>query len=55
VNTASNGRYRITKAYVTDPDRVTLLVRMRFQVLSGGAPQLYVCSITCRSAAAGVG
>src|SRR5215831_11253062 len=42
VNTASNGRYRITKTYVTDPDRPTLLVQTRFQVLSGGPLQLYV-------------
>jgi glucoamylase len=42
VNTASNGRYRITKTYVTDPARPTLLVQTRFQVLSGGPLQLYV-------------
>jgi len=42
VNTANNGRYRITKTYVTDPARATLLIRTRFQVLSGGALQLYV-------------
>lgn len=42
VNTASDGRWRITKTYVTDPDRATLLVQTRFQVLSGGQLQLYV-------------
>jgi len=42
VNTATSGRYRITKTYVTDPDRPTLLVQTRFQVLSGGPLQLYV-------------
>lgn len=41
-NTARNGRYRITKTYVTDPARPTLLVRTRFQVLSGGPLALYV-------------
>lgn len=41
-NTARNGRYRITKTYVTDPARSTLLVRTRFQVLSGGPLRLYV-------------
>lgn len=41
VNTAKNGRYRITKTYVTDPDRATLLVNTRFEVLAGGPLQLY--------------
>jgi glucoamylase len=41
-NTAANGRYRITKTYVTDPDRPVVLVQTRFQVLAGGALQLYV-------------
>jgi glucoamylase len=41
-NTSTNHRYRITKTYVTDPDRPTLLVRTRFEVLSGGPLQLYV-------------
>ncbi|MGH3716447.1 MAG: glucan 1,4-alpha-glucosidase [Micromonosporaceae bacterium] len=40
-NTARSGRYRITKSYVTDPARATLLVRTRFQVLSGGPLRLY--------------
>lgn len=42
VNTAVSGRYRLTKTYVTDPDRSTLLVRTRFQVLSGGPLRLFV-------------
>lgn len=42
VNTATNGRYRITKTYVTDPGRATLLVRTRFQVLTGSPLSLYV-------------
>jgi len=42
VNTATSGRYRITKTYVTDPDRATLLISTRFEVLSGGPLQLYV-------------
>jgi glucoamylase len=41
-NTAGSGRYRITKTYVTDPARPTVLVRTRFQVLSGGPLALYV-------------
>ena len=41
VNTASSGRYRITKTYVTDPDRPTLLVQTRFQVLGGGPLRLF--------------
>ena len=40
-NTARNGRYRITKTYATDPARSTLLIRTRFQVLSGGPLRLY--------------
>jgi glucoamylase len=42
INTATNGRYRITKTYATDPARATLLIQTRFQVLTGGALQLYV-------------
>lgn len=42
VNTANNGRYRITKTYVTDPARATVLVQTRFQVLTGGPLSLYV-------------
>ncbi|MBA3489307.1 MAG: glucoamylase, partial [Longispora sp.] len=42
INTAHSGRYRITKNYTTDPDRNTLLIRTRFQVLTGGPLNLYV-------------
>jgi glucoamylase len=43
INTDRDGRYRITKTYVTDPARATLLVRTRFEQLSGSAPlSLYV-------------
>lgn len=42
VNTDKDGRYRITKTYVTDPARATMLVRTRFEQLSGTEPlQLY--------------
>ena len=41
VNTKA-GRYRITKTYVTDVERPTLLIETRFEVLSGGPYQLYV-------------
>lgn len=42
VNTATSGRWRITKTYVTDPARSTLLIQTRFQLLSGSALKLYV-------------
>lgn len=38
VDTAKNGRYRITKTYVTDPMRASLLVSTRFEQLGGGSP-----------------
>lgn len=41
VNTKPN-QYRITKTYITDVSRPTLLIETRFQVLSGGPYQLYV-------------
>ncbi|MGC7094367.1 glucan 1,4-alpha-glucosidase [Amycolatopsis lurida] len=41
VNTATNGRYRITKTHTTDPARATVLIQTRFEVLSGGPLQLY--------------
>ncbi|GAB2755974.1 glucan 1,4-alpha-glucosidase [Amycolatopsis magusensis] len=41
VNTAANGRYRITKTHTADPARATVLVQTRFEVLSGGPLQLY--------------
>ncbi|AXB47943.1 glucan 1,4-alpha-glucosidase [Amycolatopsis albispora] len=40
-NTATNGRYRITKTHTTDPARATVLIQTRFEVLSGGPLQLY--------------
>jgi glucoamylase len=42
VNTANNGRYKITKTYTTDPARATVLIQTRFQVLTGGPLSLYV-------------
>lgn len=41
VNTDKDGRYRITKTYVTDPERNTVLVRVRFQALSKGNFHVY--------------
>lgn len=41
VNTARSGRYRITKTYVTDPRRHTLLTRVRFEPLAPGAYRLF--------------
>lgn len=42
INTATNGRYRITKTYSSDPARPSVLIQTRFQVLTGGPLQLYV-------------
>jgi len=42
INTAKSGNYRITKTYLTDPDRFTLLIDTRFEALSGAPYQLYV-------------
>jgi glucoamylase len=36
VNTAKSGRYRITKTYVTDPARSTLLIHVELESLDGG-------------------
>src|SRR5919204_6019167 len=41
VSTAA-GRYRITKTYVTDPARATLLVQVRLESLDGRAYKVYV-------------
>src|SRR3954451_22742233 len=41
VNTAKSGRYRITKTYVTDPARNTLLIDVNFESLTGKALDLY--------------
>ncbi|MDY7231525.1 glycoside hydrolase family 15 protein [Hyalangium rubrum] len=42
VNTARSGKYRLTKTYVTDPERNTLLIDVRFESLSGEPYSLYV-------------
>jgi glucan 1,4-alpha-glucosidase len=42
VNTATSGRYRITKTYVTDPARSTVLLRVRFTALQPGAYRMFV-------------
>ena len=42
INTATSGRYRITRTLVTDPDRPVLLMQTRFEALSGGPYQVYV-------------
>jgi glucoamylase len=42
VNTAKSGNYRITKTYVTDPDRAAVLVDIRFESLTGTPYDVYV-------------
>ncbi len=42
INTAKSGVYKITKTFITDPSRPTLLIQTRFQALSGGPYKLYV-------------
>ena len=42
VNTAKSGKYRITKTYVTDPDRSAVLVDIRFESLTGTPYDVYV-------------
>jgi glucoamylase len=42
INTAKSGDYRITKTYVTDPDRSAVLVDIRFESLTGEPYQVYV-------------
>jgi glucoamylase len=42
VNTATSGKYRITKTYTTDPARSAVLVDVRFESLDGQPYQLYV-------------
>ncbi len=42
IDTAKNGLYEITKTYVTDPDRATLLISTRLQVLGATPLKLYV-------------
>jgi glucoamylase len=41
VNTAKSGKWRITKTYVTDPDRSTLLLDVDFESLTGAPYRLY--------------
>src|SRR5215216_1198182 len=41
VNTDKDGKYRITKTYVTDPARSTVLVDVTFESLDGNPYQLY--------------
>jgi glucoamylase len=41
VDTARSGRWRITKTYVTDPQRNAVLVDVRFESLTGKPYQLY--------------
>jgi glucoamylase len=42
VDTARSGRYRITKTYVTDPARSSVLVDVRFRALDRGAYRVFV-------------
>jgi len=42
VNTAKSGASRITKTYVTDPDRSAVLVDVRFESLNGKSYTVYV-------------
>jgi glucoamylase len=42
VNTATSGRYRITKTYTTDPARSAVLVDVQFESLDGRPYQVYV-------------
>jgi len=41
INTATSGRYRIVKTYVTDPARASVLMRVTFQPLVPGAYRLF--------------
>jgi glucoamylase len=42
VNTDTQHRWRLTQTYITDPAHATVLVRVRFQSLTGRRYQLYV-------------
>jgi glucoamylase len=42
VNTAKSGKWRITKTFVTDPTRSTVLEDVKFESLTGSAYQLYL-------------
>lgn len=41
VNTDLDGRYRITKTYVTDPRRPVVVIDVRFESLDGGSYDVY--------------
>ena len=41
VGTATSGKYRLTKTFMTDPRRDALVVRVRLESLDGGRYQLY--------------
>ncbi len=41
INTAKNGRYTITKTYVTDPQRNTVLIDVQFDSRGGVHPHVY--------------
>lgn len=40
-STDKQGRWRLTKTYITDPARSTVLIDVQFETLSGGPYQLY--------------
>lgn len=42
VNTSKSGRYRITKTYITDPGRSTVLMQISFEPLKPGQYRLFV-------------
>ena len=42
INTARSGDYRLTKTYVVDPERNSLLIDVMFESLKGQAHELYV-------------
>ncbi len=42
VNTSKSGRYRISKTYITDPERDTVLIQVKFTPLRPGDYHLYV-------------
>jgi glucoamylase len=42
VNTAKSGKYRLTKTYVADPERSTVLIDVKFESLMGAPLSLYV-------------
>ena len=42
INTARSGAWRLTKTFVTDPDRSTVMEQVRFESLTGRPYQLYL-------------